>query len=183
MTGKTWIWTGVALIAMFLLGAMAGRFYDSKQETKWLAQVQAAKDDAKAASLQAETYLELANEARDKAAEIRVKVVEGETKIVRIPADLKTLDTCRAAVRDLKYNRLLLKEELKASNAEALALRDALKFKMTESDRLAEALKVEDKRYTALTRSRKKEKRRRIAVLVVSHAAVFGAGYGIGTIR
>lgn len=183
VTGKTWIWIGITLLVVFLLGGVAGRFYDVGQQAKWLAEVKAAKDEADAAKVEAAAHLKVADEARKELLEVRERIAESEVEVIRIPPDLKTLKECRAAVRTLQHNRVLMKEEIKHANAESLALRDALAFKATESEQLTEALKFENKRYSALRRSKTKDKRRRIAVSVVTSVAVFGVGYGLGTIQ
>ena len=75
-----------------------------------------------------------------------------------------------------------LEKHLSSANRETVDLRKALTAVTLAYEGAQERNALQDKRYTALKRDRKKEKRRRILADVFLAAGSFGAGVGIGRV-
>ncbi len=182
---KTWA-AILSIVAAAVLAYFLGSYFGipgQNKETKLLQQIEQAKAQADLYYRESSMHLQTADELRDRLTALQAEDVETETIVKWIPADPKNLEECKQGQAKLLRRVAVVTEQRNVSNQESLALRDALTLKSLERDRLAEALEWGDDRYKVLERSKKREKRRKIAGLVISHVAVFGVGYGVGTIR
>lgn len=182
MTWKGWLIAIGIGAGAYLLGSYFG-IPGQGTDSKLLAEVEEAKAEAGQAAKESMAHLQQANELRAKLTELQQADTQTETEVIQLPAETHTLEACKRSAETLRRRAAVVTEQRDISEAESFELRSALRVKSLETNRLRDALAAGDKRYTVLERSRKKEKRRRIAGLVVSHVAVFGIGYGIGTIQ
>jgi hypothetical protein len=135
-----------------------------------------------------ESAMHGADVAKDEADESRAKLQEilvqlGQTdKAVEHDRKVKVMPPReRLAVYDSQNK--LLQQALEISMEESAALRRALTLTGMALANSRERFDLLDKRYVALKRSKKKEKRRRIVTAVGTSMASFGIGFGMGRIN
>jgi hypothetical protein len=122
-----------------------------------------------------------ANEARDKLQELLVQVERHDEAIkhdkkVRVMPPQERLSV-------YKSQNSLLQQALEVSMEESQALRRALTLTGMALANSRERFDLLDKRYVALKRSKKIEKRRKIMTAVGTSVGSFGVGFGMGRIN
>jgi hypothetical protein len=122
-----------------------------------------------------------ANEARDKLREL-LGQVERYDEAIKHDRKVKVMPPQERVVL-LDGQNTLLKEALRLSQEESLALRRSLTLVGMALANSRERFDLLDKRYVALKRSKKQEKRRRIMTAVGTSVGSFGVGFGMGRIN
>jgi hypothetical protein len=135
-----------------------------------------------------ESALHGADEAHDEANEARTKLQEILVQIERHDEAIKHDKKVRVMppqerVVLLDGQNTLLKEALRLSQEESLALRRSLTLMGMALTNSRERFDLLDKRYVALKRSKKQEKRRKIMTAVGTSVGSFGVGFGMGRIN
>jgi hypothetical protein len=122
-----------------------------------------------------------ANEIRDELRTVLDKIAQGDRAITHD----KRVQVMKPSERVIVYhaqNRLLA-EALRLSQEESLALRRSLTLMGMALTNSRERFDLLDKRYVALKRSKKQEKRRKIMTAVGTSVGSFGVGFGMGRIN
>ncbi len=83
----------------------------------------------------------------------------------------------------LRGQNALLEEALQLRKEELSAKSAAIAFYQMTVTKYEAVSELQEEKYTALKRGKRAEKRKRIAVQVVTHAAAIGLGYGFGRIQ
>jgi hypothetical protein len=122
-----------------------------------------------------------ANEARDKLQEILVQI-ERHDEAIKHDKKVRVMPPQERVVL-LDGQNTLLKEALRLSQEESLALRRSLTLMGMALTNSRERFDLLDKRYVALKRSKKQEKRRKIMTAVGTSVGSFGVGFGMGRIN
>jgi glycerol-3-phosphate cytidylyltransferase-like family protein len=122
-----------------------------------------------------------ADEARTKLQEILVQVERGD-EAIKHDKKVRVMPP-QERVLLLDGQNTLLKEALRLSQEESLALRRSLTLMGMALTNSRERFDLLDKRYVALKRSKKQEKRRRIMTAVGTSVGSFGVGFGMGRIN
>jgi hypothetical protein len=122
-----------------------------------------------------------ANEARTKLQEILVQI-ERHDEAIKHDRKVKVMPPQERVVL-LDGQNTLLKEALRLSQEESLALRRSLTLMGMALTNSRERFDLLDKRYVALKRSKKQEKRRKIMTAVGTSVGSFGVGFGMGRIN
>jgi hypothetical protein len=122
-----------------------------------------------------------ANEARDQLQELLGQIerydesIEHDKKVKVMPPQER--------LSIYKGQNDLLQQALKVSMEESQALRRALTLTGMALTNSRERFDLLDKRYVALKRSKKQEKRRKIMTAVGTSVGSFGVGFGMGRIN
>jgi hypothetical protein len=123
-----------------------------------------------------------ANEARDKLRELLDGQIKRHDIAIKHDRKVKVMPPQERVVL-LDGQNTLLKEALRLSQEESLALRRSLTLMGMALANSRERFDLLDKRYVALKRSKKQEKRRKIMTAVGTSVGSFGVGFGMGRIN
>jgi hypothetical protein len=123
-----------------------------------------------------------ANEARDKLRELLDGPIKRHDEAIKHDRKVKVMPPQERVVL-LDSQNTLLKEALRLSQEESLALRRSLTLMGMALTNSRERFDLLDKRYVALKRSKKQEKRRKIMTAVGTSVGSFGVGFGMGRIN
>jgi hypothetical protein len=122
-----------------------------------------------------------ANEARDQLQELLGQIQTHDTAI-KHDRKVKVMPPQERLAIYTSQNKLL-QQALEVSMEESQALRRALTLTGMALTNSRERFDLLDKRYVALKRSKKQEKRRKIMTAVGTSVGSFGVGFGMGRIN
>lgn len=184
MTSKHWI---ILSLVLAVLGIVFFTGYHFRKVQAWEETVQSLnveieqlETQIKESTKSAEIKLENSKEPEKKAEALAPIIEDGRRKLaVARKAAIKAEDE----VVLLRGQNALLEEALRLRNKELDAKNAAIQFFQLSINQYDNRAKLQEEKYTALKRGKRAEKRKRIGLAVLSHVAVGGLMYGLGTLK
>ena len=184
MSSTHWLWLALVLL---VAGAIFFAGYHFRKSRAWEETVQSLNVEIEQLETQVRESKKAAEDKLVEAKEPEAKADDLEPIIQKGREDLARARRAQVKAEDevvmLRGQNALLEEALRLRNDELSAKAAAIGFFQLALSQSEERGELMDEKVTALKRSKRAERRKRIGILIASHAATAGIFYGIGRVN